>query len=316
MKAPAFWHKPLTLKAKLLLPLSGLFWLGGFLRRLSSAPYSAKIPVICVGNIVAGGAGKTPTAIALANMLLEQNARPVFVTRGYGGSEHGPLRVDPTQHTAKQVGDEALLLARVAPVWIARNRASAIKAAEAEATNILMDDGLQNPTFKPSKSFLVLDGTTGIGNGQLIPAGPLRESLSRALKHIDAVIMVGEDATNIAGQIHKPILHAYIRTDLPDDFPHEGKFFAFAGIGRPEKFYQTCREASLDLIGTADFADHHIFTELELLNLESKALKQHAKLLTTEKDWIRLPPNWQVKVKTLPIKMVFDIPELPRSYLK
>lgn len=317
MKAASFWYQTPKLMAKLLLPFAALFWLGGFLRRLISSPYKAKVPLICVGNIVVGGAGKTPTCLALADLLLQQGAKPVFVTRGYGGSECGPLRVDPTIHTAAQVGDEALLLARVAPVWIGRCRKSAIKAAEADATHILMDDGLQNPSIKPNTSFLVMDGAVGIGNGYILPAGPLRESLDSALERVDAVILIGnEDTQNIAQQVHKPVLHAQIRPNLSAYFTEEKVFFAFAGIGRPEKFYRTCHEAGLNLIGTEDFPDHHVFTARELVDLETRALEKHAALLTTEKDWVRLPAAWQAKVTALPIKLVFDIPELPRSYLK
>lgn len=315
MKAPAFWYQPVSWQAKMLQPFAKLFWAGGLVRSAMAKAYTSSVPVICVGNIVAGGAGKTPTCLALAAILKEQNAKPVFVTRGYGGSECGPLRVDPTHHTASQVGDEALLLARIAPTWIGRNRAAAIKAAQADATHIIMDDGLQNPSVKPARSFLVIDGAIGIGNAQIIPAGPLRENLDSALKRVDAVILIGDDTHHIARQIYKPIIHAHIRTDLSADFPNVATFLAFAGIGRPEKFYQTCHEAGLNLIGTQDFPDHHPFTELELLNLEAKTLKRHAELLTTEKDWVRLPPVWQTKVRTLPVKLVFDIPELPRSFL-
>jgi tetraacyldisaccharide 4'-kinase len=162
-----------------------------------------------------------------------------------------------------------------------------------------------------------MDGTIGVGNGRILPAGPLRESLDSALKRVDAVVLIGaEDIQNIAPHIHKPVLHAQLRPDLPADFPHDAAFFAFAGIGRPEKFYQTCRDVGLNLIGTQDFPDHHAFAEMELLEIERKTLEQRAELLTTEKDWVRLSPAWQAKVKTLPVKLVFDIPELPRSYLK
>ncbi len=317
MKAPQFWFEPTNWQAKSLLPLAALFWLGGFLRRLLTRAYRAKIPVICIGNIIAGGAGKTPTCIAIANFLLQQEANPVFVTRGYGGSVCGPLRVDPTIHIASQVGDEALLLARIAPTWISRNRAAGIKAAEAEATHIIMDDGLQNPTVKPSMAFLVMDGAVGIGNGLIIPAGPLRETLHSAEKRIDGIILIGSsDVQGIGTKTYSPVMHARILPDLSDDFPKDAKFFAFAGIGRPEKFYQTCSDAELNLVGTTDFPDHHTFTENELLQLEQKAQAAEAKLLTTEKDWVRLPPTWQTKIATLPIKLVFDIPELPRSFLK
>jgi len=316
MKAPVFWHQPIGWQSRLLMPVSWLFRIGGLVRRLLAVPYRAKISVTCVGNIIAGGAGKTPTCIALADLLLQQGAKPVFVTRGYGGNLRNVVRVDPSLHNATDVGDEALLLTKTAPVFIGRDRVRAIKAAEHEATHIIMDDGLQNPHVKPHHSFLVLDSMAGIGNGLIIPAGPLRENLAEAQKRVDAVILVGQgDTHDLARHIHKPLIHAQIHPVPADDFDKTQAYLAFAGIGRPEKFYQTCRDMKLNLAVTEDFPDHHMFSEQELHDLQQKALALNAQLLTTEKDRVRLPPPWQEKIKSLPVKLVFDIPELPKSFL-
>ncbi len=335
MKAPSFWYQHAGLIATLLSPLSLIYRAGGAVRRAVTSPYRAKIPVICIGNIVAGGAGKTPTALALAQMLQQNGAKPVFVTRGYGGSESGPLQVDPARQTAHEVGDEALLLARAAPTWVGRDRAAAIHAAETHGTHIIMDDGLQNPSVQPDISFLVIDGETGLGNGCLIPAGPLRETLDEALKRVAAIIVITpypsnvmpakagipfglkENGTPAYARVTKvQIVHAHLQPDLPKNFPKAQKFFAFAGIGRPEKFYRTCREAGLTLTGTHDFPDHHFFNAQDLNDLQLRAATQGAQLLTTEKDWVRLPDNMRSVITSFPVKLVFDDPEAMQRLLK
>lgn len=307
MKTPNFWYKPRGLASAALLPLT-LFWRAGTaIRRVMATPYHARIPVICTGNVVAGGAGKTPLAITIAHMLLAKGKQPIFVTRGYGGTERGPLRVDPARHTAKDVGDEALLLARTAPVWIGRNRAAAIRAAEPHATHIILDDGLQNPSVLPDLAFLVIDGTVGFGNECVIPAGPLRESFKSVMTRITAIILIGDDAgRNIAVRAQCPILRAQWQADLPENFPRTQKFFAFAGIARPEKFYETCRRAELDLAGTKNFPDHHMFSAKDRAGLQAEAASLGARLLTTEKDFVRLPLDFRAQVTPLPAKLVFD----------
>ena len=308
MKTPSYWykHSP-TLTALVLLPVAQFYRLGGQMRRWWAEPYRARIPVICVGNIVAGGAGKTPVALALGDMLLKNGNSPVFVTRGYGGKMTGPLRVDLSCHTAIDVGDEAILLARVAPVFVGRDRVAAIRAAEKEGTHIIMDDGLQNPLINPDLKLLVIDGETGIGNGLIIPAGPLRETLKDVLQRITAVIMVGKsDNQKLLDKIRCPILRANWKPALPADFRSDGKFYAFAGIGRPGKFYDTCRQSGLNLVDTENFADHYMYTLDDLEALQKEADAYGAQLLTTEKDWVRLPPEWQKKIMAFPVTLVFD----------
>ena len=272
MKAPSFWYQQSTsLSSFLLSPAAYIYRLVGYLRQWRAHPYHAKIPVICIGNVVAGGSGKTPVALAVAHILLEKGHKPIFVTRGYGGREKGPLQVNPAYHSAKDVGDEALLLARVAPVWIGRDRAAAIRAAEANGSHIILDDGLQNPHIKPTLTFLVMDGETGLGNEKIIPAGPLRETFNDIIRRITAVIVIGKSAEQRwITKINCPLLQANWQPHLPANFPITEKFFAFAGIGRPAKFYETCRQSNLHLVGTQDFGDHHMFSLNDLTQLQRK----------------------------------------------
>ncbi|HUY67758.1 MAG TPA: tetraacyldisaccharide 4'-kinase [Alphaproteobacteria bacterium] len=308
MKVPAFWYRRPGLCAVLLWPLSLIWRLGAFLRRAGARPYRTQVPAICVGNVVVGGAGKTPAALAIAHILQQAGKKPVFVTRGFGGSKRKTDRVDLDRHSALDVGDEALLLAGTAPTFIGRNRAAALRVAErhGNATHLILDDGLQNPHIAPDLAFIVIDGETGIGNGFVMPAGPLRESLASGLRRAAAVILIGSDTHNLAARISTPILRAHWQADLADDFPRDAGFLAFAGIGRPEKFYATCRAVGLALAATRDFADHHYFATHELQRLHSDAGKLGARLLTTEKDWVRLPINFRAQVLALPARLVFE----------
>ncbi len=310
MKTPRFWYPAATeasLLPEILSPLSYGFRAGGFLRRAFANPYHAQVPVICVGNVVAGGAGKTPTALALAHILKAQGHRPVFVTRGYGG--HGWLTcVDRAIHTSRDVGDEALLLAAVAPTWVARDRIAAVRQAENHGTVIIMDDGLQNPHIASTSSLLVIDGGRGIGNGHVIPAGPLRETLQSAVQRVKAVVIIGEDKQKLAGQITEPVFHAHIMPQLAPGFPIRENFVAFAGIAYPQKFYDTARQAGLMLTDTWDFPDHHVFTDTEINELRLWAAEQGARLLTTEKDAVRLPAGFRDEPLTLPVTLGLAAP--------
>lgn len=314
MKAPRFWSQPHSLLASLLAPVGYGYQLAGNLRRTMARPYRASVPVICIGNITAGGSGKTPTAIAIAKLLLDQGHKPVFVSRGYGGSAQGPLRVDPAHHDFRVVGDEALLLARHAPCWIGRDRAAAVKAAEAEATHIILDDGLQNPTVQIDHNLLVVDGAAGFGNGRLIPAGPLRETLANALPRLQGCVIIGQDLHNITHQLTIPVYPAELIPSFPDNLPRNAKFMAFAGIGRPDKFYATCRAAGLDTVMTRDFPDHHVFTDTELADLTKTTQRQNLMLITTEKDWVRLPSEMQQLVVVLPVALQVPGSVIPQSF--
>jgi tetraacyldisaccharide 4'-kinase len=311
MKTPRFWypqrgHSETSWPSDLLVPFSGVFKAGTCIRRAFAKAHRASVPVICIGNVVAGGAGKTPTAIALARILKEHGQKPVFATRGYGGTGDVTY-VDPEQHTSADVGDEALLLARSAPTWAGRDRIQTVRHAETHGTLIIMDDGLQNPYVVSTVSLLVIDGDVGVGNGRIIPAGPLRETLSDALDRVAGLIIVGErDRQNLAAQACIPVFRARLKPDLPAGFATTGKAIAFAGIGRPEKFYATARAVGLNLVATIDFPDHHAFTEADIAALRLKAKETGARLLTTEKDAVRLPAAFRAEVETLPVKLVFD----------
>lgn len=312
MKAPQFWYRPASLLAQFMAPLGYIYFAGSVVRSLLARRYKASIPMICVGNVVAGGSGKTPTALALAALLQKNGKKPAFVTRGYGGAQKGPLRVDGAHHSSIDVGDEAMLLLRQAPAWIGRNRVKAIREAERFASHIILDDGLQNPHIRPDLSLLVIDATAGFGNGRMIPAGPLREPLQQALKRVQAIVAIGDGKIESFG---KPVFRAHLKPNIPENFPQDAKFLAFAGIGRPQKFYEVCRGAKLNLVATEDFADHHRFRLGELETLEKKARSLGAKLLTTEKDYVRLPDSFRKRVTTFPVQLVFEDAEAVEKLL-
>ncbi len=318
MKAPGFWYperKTLfsELAAKALSPLSWLFAAGTRIRKAFAYPYHSRRPVVCVGNVVAGGAGKTPTVLALAEILKKRGHHPVFVTRGYGGREV-LARIHPAQDDAGGVGDEALLLAARAPTWAGRDRAKAIREAEKEGSMILVDDGLQNPNIKPMASILVVDGETGIGNGRMIPAGPLREPLAAALARVSAMVIVGErDRQNIAAASTVPVFRARLVPDIPAGFPNFGSFVAFAGIGHPRKFFATARQMGLKVVSEIEYPDHYAYAEEDIDTLRLAAEEKGARLLTTEKDAVRLPAGFREEVVVLPVRLVFESEEAERA---
>lgn len=301
--APSFWHKSHP-AAYLFLPLSCVYVLAGKARKLLTNTYVAPVPVICVGNVVAGGAGKTPLVITLANQFQERGINAHVVSRGYGGSEYGPLRVDATLHTASQVGDEPLLIANHAPCWVAKRRTEGVKAAiAAGAELILLDDGMQNPSIQKDFSFLVVDGGYGMGNGFVMPAGPLRETLASALKKTDAVVMVGEDRKDIAKRFkNNPLIHAVTVPAKPKSL-YDKRFIAFAGIARPEKFFSTLREYGAIVEQGIGFPDHHPYSREDLEGLELEAKKHQIQLITTEKDYVRLSSAWREKISVLPVTL-------------
>ncbi len=311
MRAPEFWDRD-GATARLLDPIGRIYGLTGTLRRRLITPMRASVPVICIGNLTAGGAGKTPTAIAIAKHLQALGDRPHFLTRGYGGRERGPLRVDPDVHDADTVGDEPLLLARTAVTWVSADRVAGAKAAVAAgASHIVMDDGLQNPHLEQDLRLLVIDGATGFGNRRLLPAGPLREPIHQALARVDAAIVIGKDHAGIDGLL--PMMLPRLPADLvPDgDLDHfrGRRVLAFAGIGRPEKFYATLRELGADIVETRSFADHHCYQPHEIEHLHMRARQFDAACVTTEKDHVRLAPNLGKLVEKLPIRLCFHEPE-------
>tara|TARA_B100001564_G_C20630125_1_gene666698 strand:+ start:556 stop:1428 length:873 start_codon:yes stop_codon:yes gene_type:complete len=273
---------------------------------MMASPYKATVPVICVGNITVGGAGKTPTCLYLAQYYLDRGMKPAFVTRGYLGNIQGPVNVDVGKHTAKEVGDEALLLANLAPTYVAKNRAEAVCMAQNNHPDvIIMDDGLQNPTVHKDCNILVIDGIYGLGNEHIIPAGPLRASLKATLQHIDSVIIIGKDNHNIIDQCTcTTVLSAHLK---PVEKPNpEAAYIAFAGIGRPEKFFTTLKELSLNVIHEHAFGDHHPYTEKEMDQLISEANTHHAKLITTQKDLVRIKPQYHKHIVSLAVTLAMD----------
>ncbi|NIA71194.1 tetraacyldisaccharide 4'-kinase [Pelagibius litoralis] len=307
MQAPEFWAKD-GLLPKLLSPLGLAYHLAGVLRRARATPWQAPVPVICIGNLVAGGAGKTPVALSLLAILQAQGLNPAALTRGYGGGEAGPLQVRPGSHDAAAVGDEALLLAEAAPTWVARDRAAGAQAAAAAGANvIIMDDGFQNPSLKKDLSLLVVDGAYGFGNGHVIPAGPLRERPSGGLARADAVVLIGDgpgrsDLGAVGDTV--PILKASLTAT--DDMLAGRRVFAFAGIGRPEKFFQTLRDLGAELAGVEAFADHQPYDSITLERLRLKAKAFDAALVTTAKDAVRLGPEAPRDITVLDVILAWD----------
>jgi tetraacyldisaccharide 4'-kinase len=283
----------------------------------------AEAPVICVGNFVAGGAGKTPTAIALARLLIADGREVAFLSRGYGGAPRSePVRVDPTVHDAAAVGDEPLLLARVAPCWVGADRALAARfAVDAGAEALILDDGLQNPSLRKDLSFAVVDGETRFGNGLVVPAGPLRAPVAVQARHVRAIVLIGGDeqarAEVAAKTAGKPVLSAGLDPDAAAAAPLIGReVVAFAGIARPEKFYATLRRVGAQIVSTYDFADHHPYKPREIEGLLQEAARRGAVLVTTEKDWVRLTPKQARSVLTLPVKLRFDEPAGVRALVR
>lgn len=305
LKTPGFWYRPAGPRAWLLAPIGALY---GWLTRCRLAvvrPQRAGVPVVCIGNLVAGGAGKTPVAIAVAEALAGRGRTVHFLTRGHGGTQRGPLAVDPARHTAADVGDEALLLAERAPTWVARDRAAGARAAAAAGAQVVvMDDGFQNPHLAKDLSLVVVDGSAGFGNGFQVPAGPLREPVARGLARADAVVVVGDDRAGIAARVAPlGVLHARLQ---PDDTGLSGRrVLAFAGIGRPEKFFATLRDVGADPVQTVAFADHYPYTAEEVRHLLERAETAQAIAVTTTKDAVRLPPTLRDRVRTLPVRAVW-----------
>ena len=311
--APAFWHQPPGLLAHLLSPIGAACDAAGHLRRVISRSYRAPVPVVCVGNLVAGGAGKTPVALALAAWFLERGVPVHIVTRGYGGRLRGPLRIDPDRHDAVAVGDEALLLAARAPCWVARDRAAGVRAAVAAGAGaILLDDGFQNPAVAKTLGLVVVDADYGFGNGRVIPAGPLRENLRRGLARADAVVLIAaEGELSRAGALRRgcraPMLNAVL-APLNGERLARKRLMAFAGIGRPEKFFATLRALGAVLVGTRAFSDHHPFRATELEGLRRDAQRSGARLITTTKDIVRVPSAQRAGIEVLEVEIRWPDP--------
>jgi tetraacyldisaccharide 4'-kinase len=254
--------------------------------------------------LVAGGSGKTPVVLSLARLFAERGSAVHVVSRGYGGIQAGPVRVDPLRHDAAAVGDEALLLASVAPCWVARNRAAGIAAAaEAGADAILLDDGFQNPSVEKDLSLVVVDAAYGFGNGRVMPAGPLREPVALGLARAGAIVLIGDGPIPSELSMASPqVLRADLAPVNGDRF-RDAALVAFAGIGRPEKFFAALRRLGAQPIATEAFPDHHPYRAGEIIRLRETAAHQNARLVTTKKDWVRLHPDLRDGIEVLEVEM-------------
>ena len=303
MRAPAFWYRN-DVASALLSPLGWLWAVGAQVRAARSPRHRSPVPVVCVGNLSAGGAGKTPVAEAIAQLIPGAH----FLSKGYGGKEIGPLRVDPSRHGYQQVGDEPLLLAEVAPTWIAKDRiAGADAASAAGASCLVMDDGFQDPGLEKDLSILVVDGAVGFGNERCIPAGPLREPVETGLKRADAVVILGEDKHNIVGRVSpKPVLRAWLEPEAEATVLAGRKVVAFAGIGRPAKFFHTVESLGAHLVEAYAFPDHYPFHPQEIGELQVAANNHNAFLVTTSKDFIRVPVNMRDQIGVVQMNVTWE----------
>jgi tetraacyldisaccharide 4'-kinase len=317
MREPAFWWRAPGVAATLLAPAAAAYGAVAA-RRLKQTGHRAGVPVLCVGNPTIGGSGKTPAAIAIAKIFLAAGKRPVFLTRGYGGRLAGPIRVDTQSHRAIDVGDEPLLLARVAPTIVSGDRVAGAALAEATGTDVIvMDDGFQNPSLVKDLALLVVDCRRGVGNGRVLPAGPLRAPLSLQLDYADALLAIGD--AKAAGEVVAEandrglsIFRGRFEPDEPAIATVSGhRVLAFAGIADPGKFFATLVGSGIAPAATASFPDHHRFTAEEAKELLARAEREDLTLLTTEKDLVRMRGEPELadlfsRTRALPVTLKFD----------
>ncbi len=316
MRAPDFWDATSpTWPARLLAPLG---WLYGAATawRMGRPGLRLPVPVICIGNLTLGGAGKTPTALLVAQRLIAMGERPVLLSRGYGGSLQGPVRVDRAVHAAKQVGDEPLLLAEVAPVIVARDRpAGARLALEQGASVIVMDDGLQNPSLAKTLALAVIDGAGGVGNGLAFPAGPLRAPVAAQAPFVTASLVIGhgEAGREAARRLARPMLTGRLSPDPSVAARLKGRrVLAMAGIGRPRKFLDTLQACGATIVGSHLVGDHEPYRQADLDMLAARAAHDDLAIVTTAKDRVRLieaPPAFLDRLIVLPVTLELDDPD-------
>lgn len=324
MRAPDFWWREPErpgLLSRLLSPASAI-WRAVTRHRLARPGVDAGVPVICVGNLTAGGAGKTPVVAWIARRLGEAGHAPHIISRGHGGSIEGPHRVDPERDGAAEVGDEPMLLSAWAPVWTGRDRAASARAAVADGAEVLvMDDGFQNPDLVKHLSLVVVDAGQGFGNGRVIPAGPLREPVTDGLARAEGIVLIGDPGPRAEARRRWPELNALPLFEarivpLKTGLNFEGlRAVAFAGIGRPEKVFETLRGLGADLVETIAFADHYAYPDAVLKRLKATADRTGAMLVTTEKDAVRLPPAFRREVMTVPVTLEPEDPEALQTFL-
>ncbi len=309
MKTPSFWdHK--NIMGALLIPVSWLWLFGAFLRQKLATKGRSSLPVICIGNVSVGGTGKTPLTAHLCYLLRKKGYQPAVLTRGYGGKEKGPLIVQPSLHGVADVGDESLMLSMNELVIVSRDRLRGAYFIQrsTDANVIIMDDGMQNPWLEKDMTIGVFDGGTGCGNSWIFPAGPLRQSLASGLKQLSVAVINGKDETGLLSQLTDavPVISGSLIPDPKTVADIKNKrLIAFAGIGRPTRFFKTVAICGADVVRTLAFADHHPYSDADLTRLHQDAVQQGAELVTTLKDWMRLPPEWRDRVNVLPVSMSF-----------
>lgn len=311
MQAPSFWYRPATspgLRAQLLAPLGWLYAAATARRLRTGHAFKADVPVICIGNLNAGGTGKTPTTIALIERLIARGVVVHVVSRGHGGRLAGPVQVNERTQSAADTGDEPLLLSAFAPTWVARDRAAGVRAAQAAGAQVvLLDDGFQNPAVVKDLSIIVVDAQRGFGNGRCLPAGPLREPVSTGLARADMVLSIGPPAAQslFSADWHAPLPRLQGELEVLEmGMGWEGEnVLAFAGIGHPEKFFATLRSTGANVLRVEALSDHQPFSDTLLRRLEQEAANLGAQLVTTEKDAVRLPAAFRPRVLTLPVRL-------------
>ncbi|MFD2264096.1 tetraacyldisaccharide 4'-kinase [Lacibacterium aquatile] len=314
MRAPAFWQTR-GWQSDLLEPFGLLVSALARRRHRHATAFDPGVPVICIGNLTVGGQGKTPVVLDLAKRLTNAGRRPAILSRGYKGCLSG-VRVDPAQHSNTDVGDEPLLLAEIAPTYVDPDRAASARLAVADCADcLLMDDGFQNPGLKKHLSFVVVDGGSGFGNGLVIPAGPLRENPRDGLARADAVILIGEDRLGLLSRLEavRPVLRARL---VPRPIDLSGPIVAFAGIGRPGKFFDSLRSMTANMVDTIPFDDHHPYDDADWRKLQALAKTHGARLVTTAKDYVRLRADWKSEVAVLTVDLDWSHPDSLMSLLE
>ena len=320
MRPPRFWQADANHPAARLLAPLGWAYGRAAGNRMDRPGVRGECPVLCLGNFTLGGAGKTPSAIALAALLRGLGRTPAFLSRGYGGRLPGPVLVDPSRHGWRDVGDEPLLLARHAPTVVARDRVVGARLCVAKGADVVvMDDGLQNPTLAKDLALAVVDAGVGVGNGLCVPAGPLRAPLARQWPHVGGLVLIGEGPAGaaVAVQAQARGLPVHRARLVPEGAAVAGRrVLAFAGIGRPEKFFASLGEAGAELAATRSFPDHHPYRDADLARLAAEADRLGSDLATTEKDRVRLPEAFAARVRVLPVRLAFADPECARAQVE
>jgi tetraacyldisaccharide 4'-kinase len=318
IKPPRFWFETPALMAHVLRPPAFVYEAIQRLRWAIATPFKSEIPIICVGNTGLGGAGKTPTALAIGRLLDDLTISFKYLTRGYGGHEQGPLLVNPLYHKASQVGDEPLLLAKTHPTIMAKNRIKGLALIHKKNTQVIvMDDGYQNPSLGKNLHLLVIDGQRGFGNGLVFPAGPLREPLSMAFARASAIILIGDPSAQVKealSDLTLPVFKATLTIQPPEGLAN--KVYAFAGIAFPDKFFQSLKTHGFNVIDTSSFPDHHAYDDVEYQNLQRKSRSLNASLVTTQKDYVRLSATQKRFVTSIPVVLEWEDEAVIKAFLK